>query len=167
MFSEKAYLNTNQLTDYYYDMAYEGKWREGLQFLADSYAKVSSVRDGIEAERNLQGFFMAYLNLNNYYCTAPELELNHGFCDFFLLPDLTHYPTKHSYILELKLIPKKEKGMTAEAYQAAIQKQWADAEAQIKRYAEAPRVEALRQGTKLHRIILQFDGWKLYRMDEV
>lgn len=57
--------------------------------------------------------------------------------------------------------------MTAEAYQSAIQKQWADAEAQIKRYAEAPRVEALRQGTQLHRIILQFDGWKLYRMDEV
>ena len=167
MFSEKAYLNTNQLTDYYYDMAYDGRWREGLQFLADSYAKISSVRDGIEAERNLQGFFMAYLNLNNYYYTAPELELNHGFCDFFLLPDLTHYPTKHSYILELKLIPKKEKGMTAEAYQAAIQKQWSDAEAQIKQYAEAPRVEALRQGTQLHRIILQFDGWKLYRMDEV
>ena len=57
--------------------------------------------------------------------------------------------------------------MTTEAYQSAIQKQWTDAEAQIKRYAEAPRVEALRQGTLLHRIILQFDGWKLYRMDEV
>ena len=57
--------------------------------------------------------------------------------------------------------------MTAEAYQSAIQKQWSDAEAQIKQYAEAPRVEALRQGTQLHRIILQFDGWKLFRMDEV
>ena len=45
---------------------------------ADAYAKVSSVRDGIEAERNLQGFFMAYLNLNDYYITAPELELNHA-----------------------------------------------------------------------------------------
>ena len=63
-------------------MAYEGKWREGLQFMADAYSKVSSVRDGIESERNLQGFFMAYLNLNNYYYTAPELELNHGYCDF-------------------------------------------------------------------------------------
>lgn len=28
-----------------------------------AYSKVSSVRDGIESERNLQGFFMAYLNL--------------------------------------------------------------------------------------------------------
>ena len=62
-YQAKAYVDVNQLTDYYYDMAYDGKWEEGLRFMADAYAKVSSVRDGIEAERNLQGFFMAYLNL--------------------------------------------------------------------------------------------------------
>lgn len=166
-YEEKASLDTNQLEDYFYDMAYDGKWHDALQFLADSYAKVSSVRDGIEAERNIQGFFMAYLNLNAYYMTAPELELNHGYCDFFLLPDLTHYASKHCYILELKLIPKKEKGMSQETYEAAIKKQWDDAIEQIKHYAEAPRVEALRQGTQLHKIIMQFDGWKLLRMDEV
>lgn len=166
-YEEKASLDTNQLEDYFYDMAYDGKWHDALQFLADSYAKVSSVRDGIEAERNIQGFFMAYLNLNAYYMTAPELELNHGYCDFFLLPDLTHYASKHCYILELKLIPKKEKGMSHETYEAAIQQQWDAAEVQIKHYAEAPRVEALRQGTQLHKIIMQFDGWKLFRMDEV
>lgn len=166
-YEEKASLDTNQLEDYFYDMAYDGKWHDALQFLADSYAKVSSVRDGIEAERNIQGFFMAYLNLNAYYMTAPELELNHGYCDFFLLPDLTHYASKHCYILELKLIPKKEKGMSQETYEAAIQQQWNAAEVQIKHYAEAPRVEALRQGTQLHKIIMQFNGWKLFRMDEV
>ena len=166
-YEEKASLDTNQLEDYFYDMAYDGKWHDALQFLADSYAKVSSVRDGIEAERNIQGFFMAYLNLNAYYLTAPELELNHGYCDFFLLPDLTHYASKHCYILELKLIPKKEKGMSQETYEAAIQQQWDAAEVQIKHYAAAPRVEALRQGTQLHKIIMQFDGWKLFRMDEV
>ena len=166
-YEEKASLDTNQLEDYFYDMAYDGKWHDAVLFLADSYAKVSSVRDGIEAERNIQGFFMAYLNLNAYYMTAPELELNHGYCDFFLLPDLTHYASKHCYILELKLIPKKEKGMSQETYEAAIQQQWDAAEVQIKHYAEAPRVEALRQGTQLHKIIMQFDGWKLFRMDEV
>ena len=166
-YEEKASLDTNQLEDYFYDMAYDGKWHDVLQFLADSYAKVSSVRDGIEAERNIQGFFMAYLNLNAYYLTAPELELNHGYCDFFLLPDLAHYASKHSYIIELKLIPKREKGMSLEAYEAAIKKQWDDAIEQIMHYAAAPRVEALRQGTQLHKIIMQFNGWKLYRMDEV
>ena len=173
-YQAKAYVDVNQLTDYYYDMAYDGKWEEGLRFMADAYAKVSSVRDGIEAERNLQGFFMAYLNLNNYYVTAPELELNHGYCDFFLLPDLTHYASQHSYILELKVLSKKDFSAIVEGEftedgkpMTKAEKQWREALDQIHRYAEAPRVEALRQGTKLHLIIMQFEGWELKRMEEV
>lgn len=173
-YQAKAYVDVNQLTDYYYDMAYDGKWEEGLRFMADAYAKVSSVRDGIEAERNLQGFFMAYLNLNDYYITAPELELNHGYCDFFLLPDLTHYASQHSYILELKVLSKKDFSAIVEGEftedgkpMTKVEKQWREAVEQIHRYAEAPRVEALRQGTKLHLIIMQFEGWELKRMEEV
>lgn len=173
-YQAKAYVDVNQLTDYYYDMAYDGKWEEGLRFMVDAYAKVSSVRDGIEAERNLQGFFMAYLNLNDYYITAPELELNHGYCDFFLLPDLTHYASQHSYILELKVLSKKDFSAIVEGEftedgkpMTKAEKQWREAVEQIHRYAEAPRVEALRQGTKLHLIIMQFEGWELKRMEEV
>ena len=160
-------INLNELETLFTYMAFEGEWRKPLEMIADAYADVSSVRDGIEAERNLQGFFMAYLSINSYYYTAPELELNHGYCDFFLLPDLTHYPTKHSYIIELKLIPKKIKGMTAKMHEALIQKQWEEAEAQVGRYALDSKVEALRQGTNLHKIIVQFDGWKLRRIEEV
>lgn len=167
-YEEKSPLNTSKLTDYYYDMAYDGKWREGLLFMADAYAKVSSVRDSIEGERNLQGFFMAYLNLNNYYYTAPELELNHGYCDFFLLPDLTHYETKHSYIIELKMLPKKVFNAVADTGKMTkAEEQWEKAVEQINRYATAPRVEVLRQGTQLHKIILQFEGWELKRMEEI
>lgn len=173
-YQAKAYVDVNQLTDYYYDMAYDGKWEEGLRFMADAYAKVSSVRDGIEAERNLQGFFMAYLNLNDYYITAPELELNYGYCDFFLLPDLTHYASQHSYILELKVLSKKDFSAIVEGAftedgkpMTKAEKQWREALDQIHRYAEAPRVEALLQGTKLHLIIMQFEGWELKRMEEV
>lgn len=173
-YQAKAYVDVNQLTDYYYDMAYDGKWEEGLRFMADAYAKVSSVRDGIEVERNLQGFFMAYLNLNDYYITAPELELNYGYCDFFLLPDLTHYASQHSYILELKVLSKKDFSAIVEGEftedgkpMTKAEKQWREALDQIHQYAEAPRVEALRQGTKLHLIIMQFEGWELKRMEEV
>ena len=167
-YEEKSPLNTSKLTDYYYDMAYDGKWREGLLFMADAYAKVSSVRDSIEGERNLQGFFMAYLNLNNYYYTAPELELNHGYCDFFLLPDLTHYETKHSYIIELKMLPKKVFNAVADnGKMTNAEEQWEQAVVQINRYAAAPRVEALRQGTQLHKVIMQFEGWELKRMEEI
>ena len=113
-----------------------------------------------EGERNIQGFFLAYLNLNDYYITAPELELQHGYCDFFLLPNLTHYKSEHSYIIEVKYLPKKD-------YESRSESQWEEAVQQIKGYSQAPRVEALRQGTTLHRIVMQFCGWDLARMEEV
>ena len=47
------------------------------------------------------------------------------------------------------------------------ERQWQEAVEQINRYAVAPRVEALRQGTQLHKIIMQFKGWELARMEEV
>ena len=164
LYQSECHLSNTRLLTHFTYMAYEGKWQPALQFMAEAYGRASSVRDSIEGERNIQGFFMAYLSLNDYYITAPELELNHGFCDFFLLPDLTHYATHHSYILELKVIPHAASQAAADRLAEA---QWQEAAEQIHRYAAAPRVEALRQGTTLHCIVIQFDGWKLHRMEEV
>ena len=167
-YQEEKFVDLTQMKILFTYMALEGKWRDALEAMAKAYEDVSSVRDGIESERNLQGFFMAYLNLNNYYYTAPELELNHGYCDFFLLPNLTHYATKHSYILELKVLSKKDYEVKPEDGKLSkAEVQWQEAEEQIKRYAMAPRVEALRQGTTLHKIIMQFVAGKLVRMEEV
>ena len=167
-YQEEKFVDLTQMKILFTYMALEGKWRDALEAMAKAYENVSSVRDGIESERNLQGFFMAYLNLNNYYYTAPELELNHGYCDFFLLPNLTHYSTKHSYILELKVLPKKDyEAKPEDGKLSKAEVQWQEAEEQIKRYAVAPRVEALRQGTTLHKIIMQFVAGKLVRMEEV
>ena len=159
--SKHRAVNISKLRDYFDLMSFDGQWREGFQYMADCYKQLSSVRDSIEGERNIQGFFLAYLSLNDYYITAPEVELNHGYCDFFLLPNMTHYQANHSYILELKYIPKSD--YTEE--KAA--EQWAEAVEQINGYAVAPRVEALRQGTQMHKIIMQFCGWELVRMEEV
>lgn len=105
-------------------------------------------------------FYYGMLNLNDYYYTAPKLKLNHGYCYFFMLPDLTHYATNHSYILGLKVLPKNATDDEAE-------RQWSGAVEQINRYVVAPRVEAMRQGAQLHKIIMQFRGWELARMEEV
>ena len=167
-YQEEKFVDLTQMKIQFTYMALEGKWREALEVMAKAYEDVSSVRDGIESERNLQGFFMAYLNLNNYYYTAPELELNHGYCDFFLLPNLTHYATKHSYILELKVLSKKDyEAKPEDGKLSKAEVQWQEAEGQVRRYAMAPRVEALRQGTTLHKIIMQFVAGKLVRMEEV
>lgn len=167
-YEEICAVDELNLKSLFTNMAYDGDWQPAMEFMAKAYAKVSSVRDSIEGERNLQGFFMAYLNLCSYYYTAPELELNHGYCDFFLLPDLTHYETKHSYIIELKMLPKKDfneipKGQS----KTKAELQWDEAVEQIKRYAVAPRVEALRQGTQLHKIIMQFEGYELKNIKEI
>ena len=167
-YDEICAVDEMSLKSLFTDMAFDGQWKPALEFMAQAYAKVSSVRDSIEGERNLQGFFMAYLNLNSYYYTMPELELNHGYCDFFLLPDLTHYDTKHSYIIELKMLSKKDFGAMADnGIQTKAEEQWEQAVEQINRYADAPRVEALRQGTKLHKIIMQFEGYQLRKIDEI
>ena len=167
-YQEEKFVDLTQMKILFTYMALEGKWRDALEEMAKAYEDVSSVRDGIESERNLQGFFMAYLNLNNYYYTAPELELNHGYCDFFLLPNLTHYATKHSYILELKVLSKKDyEAKPEDGKLSKAEVQWQEAEGQVRRYAMAPRVEALRQGTTLHKIIMQFVAGKLVRMEEV
>ena len=119
------------------------------------------MRSSLEDERNIQGFFTAYLSVNSYYLTAPEVELNHGFCDLFLMPDLQRYPeVKHSYILELKYLSSKESDEKAE-------KQWAEAVEQIRRYAEGAKVRQMCQDTELHCLILQFRGWELAKMEEV
>ena len=47
------------------------------------------------------------------------------------------------------------------------QEQWDEAVGQINGYAAAPKVEALRQGTQLHKIIIQFCGWDMIKMREV
>ncbi len=158
---QESGINLGDLERKLCGMALAGEWRECLQYIADAYRNVSSVRDNIESERNIQGFFMAYLDLNKYYITAPELELNHGFCDFFLLPDPNNLDdkAKHSYILELKVLHKKDDADKAK-------EQWAEAVQQINGYATAPRVEALRRDTVLHKIILQFEGGELLRMEE-
>lgn len=159
-YQNNRYISLDHLQDLYYDMAYEGRWREAFEFIAEAYKENSSVRSAIEGERNLQGFFTAYLSINAYYLTAPEMELNHGFCDLFLMPDLQHYESSHSYIIELKYLSTKESEAKAEA-------QWQEAVEQIRGYAEAPRVRQLIQGTKLHLIIMQFRGHELARMEEV
>ena len=148
-YQEKHSINLERLMDQFDAMAYKGEWRSGLEFIARAYKENSAVRSAIEGERNLQGFFTAYLSICNYYLVAPEMELNHGFCDLFLMADLTHYAVAHSYIIELKYLAVKDSDSKAEA-------QWQDAVNQIRLYAAAPRVERLRQGTQLHCIIMQF-----------
>ena len=160
-YDRRCSMDISELQDGFDSLAFDGEWRGVLQYMCDCYRQLSSVRDSIEGERNIQGFFMAYLSLCSYYITAPELELAHGYCDFFLLPNMTHYQAGHSYILELKYLSKVDYS------EENAEEQWNAAVEQINGYAAAPKVEALRQGTRMHKIIIQFCAWDVIRMEEV
>ena len=56
-YQEEKFVDLNQMKILFTYMALEGKWRDALETMAKAYEDVSSVRDGIESERNLQGFF--------------------------------------------------------------------------------------------------------------
>lgn len=91
----------------------------------------------------------------------PELELNYGYCDFFLLPDKQRYPdVAHSYILELKYSPRT-------ATDSELEAQAEEGRRQLLQYSKDKMVRFLAEGTTLHRLLLQFRGWDMVRCEEV
>ena len=145
----------------YREAALDGNWHPMMDYILQAYHDTTSVRSLIEGERNLQGFMNAYLSLNTYYLTAPEVELNHGYCDFFLMPDLARWPmVKHSYILELKYLSISDTEEKAE-------KQWVEAVEQIKQYGQGKKVQLLTSGTQLHLIVAQIQGYEKKRVEEI
>lgn len=149
------------LNTYSIEAAYDGNWKQLIDFIAQSYKANSSVRDAIEGERHLQGFTKAYLALTNYYLLQPELEMNYGYCDFFLLPDKQRFPdVKHSYILELKYAPRTATPKELEA-------QAAEGRKQLEQYAQDKKALHLAEGTTLHKLLLQFKGWELVKCEEI
>lgn len=143
------------------NLAYDGDWKPFFESIAQAYRENSAIRDTIEGERNLQGFLKAYLALASYYLVEPELEMNYGYCDFFLLPDKKRYlDVAHSYILELKYASRS-------ATEAELEVQAEEGRRQLLRYSEDKMVRHLAGGTTLHRLLLQFRGWDLVRFEEV
>lgn len=154
-------LNLSHLKDLIDDFVYDGQWKPFFDSIAHAYRENSAVRDAIEGERNLQGFLKAYLSLASYYLMEPELELNYGYCDFFLLPDKQRYSdVAHSYILELKYSPRT-------ATDSELEVQAEEGRRQLLQYSKDKMVRFLAEGTILHRLLLQFRGWDMVRCEEV
>lgn len=159
-YQQQNNIDVHYLSDAFDDAAYDGNWKPLIDFIAQSYKANSSVRNTIEGEHHLQGFIKAYLALTNYYLLQPELEMNYGYCDFFLLPDKKHFPDiSHSYILEVKYAPRTATEAELEAQAAAGRKQ-------LEQYAQDQKALYMAEGTTLHKVLIQFKGWELVRSEE-
>ena len=160
-YSKIKNINVSELNRRFKAAALDGDWRPMMEYICRQYHDTTSVRSLIQGERNIQGFMTAYFSLNPYCLTNPEVELNHGYCDFFLMPDFHRCATtSHAYIVELKYLKP-------DATEEAAAKQWDEAVEQIRGYGEGKAVKALAGKAALHLIVVQLKGYSLYKMDEV
>lgn len=146
--------NLNQLMK---RMAYLGEWENYFQYIADRLKAQSSIREFMEGEAHVKGFLLSYMGMNNYYMTFPEYEMNKGFSDFFMQPNLYQLPDMpYSYAVEVKYCHRDSSDIE-------IEKLLDDARIQLTRYAECPKVQVGKGTTEVIKIALVFRGWDLER----
>ncbi|MEQ8168989.1 MAG: AAA family ATPase, partial [Candidatus Eremiobacterota bacterium] len=125
-------------------------------FITDEMNKQTALRDYIQGEKSVQTFLRAYLNISNYYITRSESELNKGYCDILMIPNLLSYPDLlYSYLLEIKYIS------VSEYSESRLNSKILEAEKELRRYEEDSGLKQFTGETKLIKIILVFCGVEL------
>ncbi|MEQ8192667.1 MAG: AAA family ATPase, partial [Candidatus Eremiobacterota bacterium] len=158
-----SYYDTNifkidlfRLGELFTKFAYDGRWEELFLYLSDEMNKQTALRDYIQGEKSVQTFLRAYLNISNYYITRSESELNKGYCDILMLPNLLSFPDLlYSYLLEIKYISLSE--YSEKRLKSGI----LEAEEELRRYEQDRDLKQFTGGTKLIKIILVFCGVEL------
>lgn len=159
-YNRDAKINNNHLADRYDVMALDGNIKPAIEYIAEGYRNCTSIHSSIQAERNLQGFIAAYLNHSGYYYIIQEMELNGGYCDLTMIPDLTRFPeVAHAYLLELKYL---KTGDTDEEGNKALE----EARAQLEQYAQDTRLPQLMNGKPIHKIAIIYKGNDLWKITE-
>jgi hypothetical protein len=154
--------STYQIANRLNRMAYRGEWRGFFDYLAEEIARQASVRDFLQGEKMIQGFLLAWLHLSPYFRVFSESEQAGGFVDLYLAPFFFHYPDmRHAYLIELKYLSRNK---DSEARRAQVLE---DARAQLRRYADDPRVTSTRGEAEVHKILLLYSGWELVHCEAV
>ncbi|MFN8493332.1 MAG: AAA family ATPase [Caldilineaceae bacterium] len=138
------------------DMAYRGNWQALFAFLGDEIKAQTSVRDYLNGEKVIQGFLLSYLNLTQFFLLWSEKEMGGGFVDFYMEPFLARYPDmRYGYLIELEYISRNDFNDTR------LKQEIAEAEDQLKRYANDPRIQKVAAQVPLKKLVLVFSGWEL------
>ncbi len=152
-------IDLYKLGQLFNNLAYEGRWEDLFTYLTSEMNKQTSIRDYIEGERSIQTFFRAYLNVSNYYITRTEFELNKGYCDILLLPNLLHFPDiEYSYLIEMKYIKPSEYS------EAKLEEKIKDAKEKLNKYKNDDSLKNLTGKTATISLILIFSGIEIKYM---
>ncbi|MBF0200993.1 MAG: AAA family ATPase [Desulfamplus sp.] len=166
IFSVDIYL----LRKKFREMAYQGEFKPVFEFLAAEIRRQTKIRDYIEGEKVIQGFFMAYFGLFDFYLSLSEEELNKGYADIVLKPFYLKYPDiKYGFLFEFKYIPRTN---NKKAFDVILAHKIEESKAQITKYTNDENLEKImhtgRYGdVTLKRGIVVFHGWEMvYICDE-
>lgn len=154
-------LDVDELNQLMYGMAYSREWESYFQYIATRLKEQSSIREFMEGEAHVKGFLLSYMGMNSYYITMPEYEMNKGFSDFYLIPNLPQLPDMpYSYAIKVKYCPR-------DAKDAEVEKLLEDAGIQLAQYVACPKVQEKKGTTEIIAIALVFRGWDLVKFKQI
>jgi hypothetical protein len=153
-------LDIWRLTGLLRDMAYRGDWRPFFDYLNEQIQQQASVRDHLHGEKVIQGFLIAYLNVTHNFLTWSEREMGGGFVDLYMEPFLARYPgVKYGYLIELEYISETQ--FNKRGFDQALTKEKAEAEGQLRQYAQDARIAQVAQQVTMKKLVLIYKGWEL------
>lgn len=142
------------------DLAYDGKWREYFQYIADCLSRYASQRDRQKGEFFVHGFTLAMTAHNKFYRPESEKDTQGGYADIFLLPLIDIWKDmQHSYIIELKYA----KGKDSDEMVERLRREGIE---QANRYAASETVQRAIGSTTLHKIVVVYRGMDMVVCEE-
>ena len=99
--------------------------------------------------------------MTNCFIIWPEREMNKGFADLWMSPNLLNHPEmRYSYVVEFKYL---NHGASDDVVAAKL----AEAMEQLGRYAGDGKVEVSRGNTTVRYIAVVYRAWELAALEEM
>ncbi len=131
-------LELRQLEKVYGEMTRHGQWEPLFRYIFEEFYKAVSNRDFIYREEGVKGFLLAYLNLSKAYQIHSECEMNKGYADIYIEPNILIYPDMcpTHFLVELKYLTKTD------VKEKTIENHFNEAKAQLEKYSQDKKVPA-------------------------
>jgi len=131
-------LELTELNKVYAKMTKHGEWQPLFNYIFAEFYKISSNRDFIYREQGIKGFLLAYLNMSKAYTVHSETEMNKGYADIYIQPNVLIYPEMcpTHFIVELKYLTK------ADLKESSVEAHFNQAKSQLEKYGKDQKVPA-------------------------
>ena len=128
-------INITNLKEHRSIMVRQGVWEPFFRYVFEEFYKLASIRDFIFREEGVKCFLLAYLGLSGVYELYSETELNKGYADIYIKPNLILHPTMctNHYLVELKHLTQGD--LKSKPSQKLIDQTIKQAKTQLDQYA--------------------------------